>query len=568
MQIDRTPQELLGPGINRAMTEKPESSGLDPSILDSITLGPAGDDDALVNMFNLREAAIASPAMHTGAPSSIMFLAAPPSMKDISFPGLSSSMNARNDVPVVIVHGTMASEKSIQKYKDAVLAEGHPADIFTYLSIKEGEPLEKSGQLISEHVNTIRMSVARRHLEKLAPFKDDLEGLKKALLMRNDLYGSKDEKVDKVAALVPGLIDKLQNVLKGDEKDLTRSFSGKTRELEAGLSTEIRKTGFAGGDKQIAGKVAAEIMDSIAPKAALIGHSMGGFVSYAMALNPKGKGDKNDIFHYDAGNGISTVITLSSPVGKGVKKPLPKGLENMMFDLADKNMLQPMENTPGMQLSELNPFFNMWYSSSKAMMREAYRQSMIIGATMSNPMVYLMKPGVEEISEGSSFIKNYVQDKKIPDGVTIIAASNKEDGISEQDRSQVDESQPNAYNFDAKVTITAEDMKDPMAIRPAMAHIKMAQYPFEHGEEFRQEVLENPKQIPRLLDRSNYDGIRWKCLATLSRDLDSKPDLFESPEFKPALEKIRDVAAESLPFTDSPSFIAKQILLKLNEWKA
>jgi hypothetical protein len=568
MQIDRTPQEAFAAQINRPITDSPDGLGLDPSILDSITLGAAGDDDSLVNMFNLREASISSPSPTIGGPSSITVLTAPPSMKDIHFPSMSSSINARNDVPVVIVHGTMASEKSIQMYKDAALQEGHPADIFTYLSIKEGEPLEKSGQVISEHVNTIRMSVAKRHLDKLVPLKNDPEGLKKALMMRDDLYGGKDGNVDKVAALVPGVIDKLQTIMKGDEEDLVKTFSSRTKDLETTLAADVRKTGFADGDKQIAGKVAAEIMDSISPRAALIGHSMGGFVTYTMALNPKGKGDKNDQFHYDAGNGIATVITLSSPVGKGVKKPLPKGLENMMFDLTDKNMLKPMEDSPGMQLSELNPFFNIWYSSSKAMMREAYRQSMIIGATMTNPMVYMMKPGVEEISEGSSFIKKYVQDKKIPEGVTVIAASNKEDGISEQDRSQVDESQPNAYNFDAKVTITPEDLKDPMAIRPAMAHIKMAQYPFEHGEEFRQEVLENPKQIPRLLDKRNYDGIRWKCLTALSRHLAMDPGFFKGPEMKPVLEKIRDVAAERLPFTDSPSFIAKQILVKLGEWKA
>ncbi|GEM_PF-1793401 len=551
MQIDGSPQNVFGQGMNPPRELKPEGQSLNSEILDSIKLGEAREDNSLINMFKLKDMAPVS----SGGPASTPF-----SILAITFPDLSITQKARHDAPVVIVHGTMSDEKSIQKYMDATLQEGHPTDLFTYLSIKDGQPLEKSGQIISEHVNSIRMSIAKRHLEELAPYRDNLDGLKKKLLMDDRLYDNHDEKVDKVAALVPDILDKLGKILKGDEDKLKGSFSSKTKDLEAELAKDIKKTGFADGNQQIAGKLAAEIMDAIVPKAVLVGHSMGGFVSYAMAINPKEKGQAGDPFKYDAGNGVSTVITLSSPVGKGVRRPLPKGIENYIFDLTDKNMLKPMEDSPGMQLAQMNPFFSIWYNSAKAIARETYRQSMIVGSAMSNPMIYLMKPGVEQISEGSEFIRKYIDHKKIPSGTTVIAVSNKDDGISEQASSKVDESQPNAYNLDADVNITAEDLKDPKALKATRAHLKMAQYPFEHGDEFRHEVLENPDQIPKLLDQSNYDGIRWRCLSVLYEDLAGNPDLFKNPEFKPALDKIKEVAAEKLPFKDSASYVAMQIL--------
>jgi hypothetical protein len=174
-----------------------------------------------------------------------------------------------------------------------------------------------------------------------------------------------------------------------------------------------------------------------------------------------------------------------------------------------------------------------------------------------------MKPGYEQITDGSDFIKKYVNDKKVPDGVTVIAISNRDDGVSEQDRSMVDEKQPNAHNLDAEVTIKPEELKNPKSTLATLAHMKMALYPFEHGEEFRKEVLEDPKHITRILNPANYDGVRWKCLSVLKENLEKDPSLFQKPEFKPVLEKIKSVAAEKLPFADSPSCVAQEILDKL-----
>ncbi len=471
----------------------------------------------------------------------------------------SAGVVARNETPVVIVHGTGFGEESISAYKDAALETGHPAELTTYTTIKEGEPMEQSGQLVSRNINNARMEISRKHLEELSSCKDDPEELKEYFGMSSDFYGRHDERVDRVVSLMPALIDKMEDLLENDKDELLKTFSGRTKEIEKSLAEHVRKAGYS--DKKVAARVAGEIMDVIAPKAVIVGHSMGGFVSYTLALNPKA-GDKSD-FTYDGANGVSTVITLSSPVGKGVNKTLPGGLANYAYTLLEKNVLDPMETFPGMQFSMVNPFFNMWYSYNKELTKEMYKNSALIGSVYMNPIIHLMKPGYEQITEGSDFIKKYVDNKKVPDGVTVIAISNRHDGVSEQDRSMVDEKQPNAHNLDAEITIKPEELKNPKSTVPTLAHMKMALYPFEHGEEFRKEVMEDPKHITRILDPANYDGVRWKCLSVLKEDLEKDPAMFRKAEFKPVLEKIRSVASEEMPFADSPSYIARQILDKL-----
>ena len=198
-------------------------------------------------------------------------------------------------------------------------------------------------------------------------------------------------------------------------------------------------------------------------------------------------------------------------------------------------------------------------------MKEMYKQSSDMSATFTNPIIHAMKPGYKQISEGSDFIKKYLDNKKVPDGTTAIAITNRFDGVSEDYRSRVDESQPNAHNLDAEVKITEEELKKPKSSQATLAHMKMGSYPFEHGDEFRKEVMENPDYIPRLLDPANYDGVRWKTLTVLLQDLSKTPGFLNKPEFAPALEKIKDVAAEKLPFKDSPSFIAQKILERLEK---
>ena len=474
---------------------------------------------------------------------------------------------ARNETPVVIVHGTKVTGETFTNYQEAALAAGHPAELTTYSTITEGEELQKSAELVSKNINNARIEVAAKHLGDLSKIKKGgPDVIKKYFQIESDLYGEQNEGVDNVVSLIPEVINKMESLMKTDRSELEKTFSGRTKEIEKALAGDIEKTGFGSDSKNqkiACEKTAAEIMDTISPKAVLVGHSMGGFVSYTLTVNPKENAGDGNEFTYDGGNGVSTIITLSSPVKSGVSRPLPRGLTNYTYNLIEKNILDPMEAFPGMQFSMINPFFNAWYSYNKELMKEMYGQTTNMSAAMTNPIIYAMEPGVEQISEGSDFIKEYVEGKKVPEGITALAVYNPEDGISEPENSVLDESQPNAHNLEVTVPITAEDLKDPKHTRPTEAHKKMSMYPYEHGEEFKEELLSNPKYITRILEPSNYDGVRWQCMNNLMEMVDKDPALFKNAEFKPVLKKVKDVAAEKLPFADSPSYIAHKLLEKI-----
>lgn len=468
---------------------------------------------------------------------------------------------ARHNTPVVIVHGTLTEESSIKSYKDAATHTGHAANLTTYSTIKEGKEIQESGKILSRNINETRLDVTRRHLKKLDRIKANPEALKK--------YFEIDEKgkgADQVTALLPGVIEGMKSLTEGGDKPLLDTFSTRVRDAEQDLAHKVKESGFGSWEKNpekrdmVCGKVAAEVMDRIAPRAVLVGHSMGGFLSYALAISPKADLQDKSKFTYDAGNGVSTVITLSSPIKSGVAVPLPTGLVNVGYDLAQKHYLDPMEGTPGMQLAMMNPFFSMWYAFNKAATKETYKNMTLATAMMTNPAIYAKNPGYRQISEGSDFMKEHIQGRSVPDGVTLIAVTNKLDGVSEQERSVADESRPNAHNLDADVQITKEDLKDFMETESRAAHKKMSKYPFEHGEEFRKEVLEDPAKIVRVLHPANYDGVRWRCLKVMEENQEADPSLLRRPEYSQVRQTLQEVASEGIPFKDSPSYLAARIL--------
>lgn len=478
----------------------------------------------------------------------------------------SGDVEARNRTPVVIVHGTMADEKSIEKYRGAALETGHPVDLKTYMTIKDGHLLEESGQVLSRQINEDRIQSTGWNLRELKSIKNDPDKLKEYFKLDSNLYGDTDKSADQIFKLIPGVIDEINGIMKLPKSELKESFSTRILDVENSLTDRVSGTSFGSQEvnskkrDEICHKVSREIINSIAPRVILVGHSMGGFLSYTQALNPRQSVDDKDAFRYDGGNGISTVMTLSSPIAKGVANPLPRALYDLSYNLLEKHYLTPLENTPGMQLSMLNPFFAAWYSSSKAMTKQMYRANTEMSAAMMNPMIYAQKPGYKQITEGSGFIRDYVKNRQVPEGVTAIAVSGKDDGVSEQERSRFEGNLPNTHNLDAEANVKPEELTKFISTTPSMAHIKMAVQPKEHWQEFLKENIENPEQIPQLLHRSNDDGFRWNCLQVLLNEVKKDSGFFDKPEFENALNAIRDVADERLPFTDSPSYIAKLIL--------
>lgn len=478
-----------------------------------------------------------------------------------------TTTGARNDTPVVIVHGTLADKESVEELHHYFQGAGHGTDLATYMSIKEGQHLEVSGQSLSQHINEDRLQMLELHLGQLDSIKNDPAALMTRLGMGADLYDKHDASVEKIAGLIPGLIGSLEDLVALGKPELLETFGRRSQKIEQEFAAAVGKTGFASDVRdpklrqELCGKVAAEVMDSLAPKAVMVGHSMGGFVSYAVAMNPKTDMNDKSPFSYDAASGISTVVVLSSPIKSGVNRPLPPALTNRYDDLLQRYFLNAMENTPGMQLAMTNPFFAAWYNASRSASREMSGAMSDMGTAILSPIIYAQKPGVDQISEGSDFIHKYVENKKIPYGMTVVAMTCDQDGVSVADRSTVDDTQPNGQNVKAQITVKPEDMaSDPSRTPSIAAHRMMATHPFKHVEEYRQQIQENPREIPRALDKSNYDGGRWKCLQALLADVKDNPRYFDKPDMRPALASIKQVADEKLPFNDSPSYVARQIL--------
>ena len=484
--------------------------------------------------------------------------------KALEQPG--GNMEARNRTPVVIVHGTMATEKGIENYKKAALDTGHPVDLKTYMTIKDGHLLEESGQILSQQINEDRVQSTGWNLQQLNKIKNHPDKLKEFFKLDSNLYGDADKSTDQIFKLLPGVIDELNGIMKLPESELKETFSTRVLNVENALTDKVSGTSFGSQEvnskkrEEICGKVSREIINSIAPRVILVGHSMGGFLSYTQALNPRQSVEDKDAFRYDGGNGISTIMTLSSPIKTGLRNPLPRALYDLSFDIMERHYLNPFENTAGMQFSMMNPFFAAWYSTSKEMTKQMYREATKASAAMMNPIIYAQKPGYKQITEGSDFVKNYLLNKKVPEGITAIAVTSRDDGVSEQELSRIDDSVPNAHNLDAEANVRPEELTEFIYTEPSMAHIKMAKQPTEHWQEFILESMEDPGKIPQLLHRSNDDGFRWNCLQVILNDVKKDPDFLEKPEFENALNSIRDVAEERLPFTDSPSYVAKQIL--------
>jgi hypothetical protein len=384
--------------------------------------------------------------------------------------------------------------------------------------------------------------------------------------MSPNLHGEPDGTVEKIAALLPGVIDHLDSVLSMKNETLTTSLSTRLKEYEKDLTADIVSTGFAGSargegkQQELAAKCAGEIVESIAPRPFLVGHSMGGFVSYVIGVNPKESLDDKNPCTFDGGNGVSTVMVLSSPIAKGVRKPLPTGLSSMSYDLYERYVLNPLEGTPAMQLALMNPLFAAWNAASKAMTKAASEQMMETSSSFINPYIYLQKPGYEQISEGSQFIKEHIDGKQVPSGTTVVAVTNRLDGVSEADRSGVDEHQSNAHNLHAEIEITDKDLKEPNDTIPRVAHFKMADYPIDHWGQLKKEICQNPVNIPRVLAMNNHDGLRYNTLMVLLGNTVDNRNFLTTPEMKNALQAVRDVAEERQPFKDSPSYIARQIL--------
>lgn len=451
---------------------------------------------------------------------------------------------ARNGRPVVLLHGTLVDKEGIAAYRDFALEHGHPVDHRTYPSITKGERIEKSADLASRNINLARQDIAERNLEKLQGA--DSAALDEFFALDGGLYGRQDKDAKTVRAALPGLLDEVSEALR--QPDLEQTLSGRLKRIENDLEGSLASAGL---NPLKADKTAAELLDSIAPKAIVIGHSAGGYVGYALTVNPEVTPD-SDPFTFDGGNGVGEMLVLSSPVGQGLATPAPPGVLDLGFYNFDKTFIRPFEQLPPASWMLANPIVSANYKALKNLTKQAYHAANWVSIGLLNPAVHQVRPGNKQVEENSEFFNSYLKDKKVPDGVSVIAVTSPLDMLSEEARSKVDDSQSNAHNFSADLKVSQADVERE---RPTWAHIIMTEKPDLFKEQYA-EHLADPAALAKVLDPSNDDGVRHEALRMLQGQVANG-----QTELTAQLRKtLKTVASERAPFKDSPSYLAHQIL--------
>lgn len=476
-------------------------------------------------------------------------------LNNISFTAKNKNASFKN--PYIFVHGTTLSKESIEPCYKAMKKSGFKAYLECYPSITKGEQIEKSGLEVSKTVNNKRIAQTRINLKALNKIKDDPGKLKKFLGIT-----ATGTDINKILDFIPEIIEKLNTII--NEQDLNLCFSTHTKLIEEQLTEKILQTNYANNNTDnkdvICKKIAERIMNVITPKAVLVGHSMGGFVSYAIALNPKENLNDDDPFHYDAGNGIATVITLCSPIKSGVPYPLPPTFSNLTWDLLEEDYFADMDNYVE-KFSD--PITNYWYNLWKGINKSILKSTSDTMAHGMNENIYLTKPGFKQITEGSTFIKKYIENKTVPEGITAISYYSPDDGIAVEECCKLDESKSNNHNISIDIEVSKEELKkakkeDRQMTRSHLAHRLVALSPGKCNKAFEEKLIGEPNWAIALLNNKNSDSIRYKALQFINKQIEKDPKFLNNNQI--LKNKIQEVASERMPFKASPSTLAQNIL--------
>ena len=462
---------------------------------------------------------------------------------------------ARNNRPVVLLHGTLVTKDGIEAYRDFALKSGHPVNHRDYPSITQGEAIEKSTEIASVEVNRSRAEVARHNLARLQGA-DEAE-VHEFFQLDGELYGSQDADLGAVGKAIPGLLAATETLLRQSPREIDSKFSRQIRAIQTQLGESLESAGL-GPEK--AGRVASELVDTIAPKVVLIGHSAGGFVAHTMTVNPETSQGEDD-FSYDGGLGVGELILLSSPIGQGLPSPAPPGVLELPFYNFDSKVLRPLEDLPMVKLARLNPLTDFIYNSNKSILKTASAFSSFVSFGLTSPLVHLARPGYEQVEEGSEFFQKYVKNKEVPEGVTAIAMTSPLDRLSLEERSRLGTGQENTHNLSVDLGLSEEKLKKE---RPTFAHVVMSENPQGFKEQFAHHLRDDSSALLKMLGRKNDESVRHEALRMLRSEMALQPSLLaDKAEIRAALE---EVAGERLPFRDSASYLAYQ-LLKLHESK-
>lgn len=316
--------------------------------------------------------------------------------------------------------------------------------------------------------------------------------------------------------------------LKPDDQRLALLLKDARERLDADLKISIP-------DVQMRQKTVNHVLDRLAPRVTLVGHSLGGFVSSHAILNPD--------------ESVGLTIALGSPVSGTDPVPDSLGWIEKMF------------------LPRL---------------REPLKPHVRGGVGQVFPAVHQMNAGSKSV--------NRLQNADLPFDTTAISVANPNDGLVKPHNAQFNEDKPGYLNIVVKpLKASIETLMEPfqqLALKMAKLNplVKLSQVIMHrtpaweglahhcglvdnHNEYWPQQgdmlnqVLNGPQaheRMRKLLAPQNYEPVRVRLLELIIDDVQAHP--FRAAHYKPLEADLKAVAAEKLPFEQNAARQASQLL--------
>ncbi|MGD9580957.1 MAG: hypothetical protein AB7V50_06265, partial [Vampirovibrionia bacterium] len=488
---------------------------------------------------------------------------------------------------------TLVKEDTLFKMRDLLNPKVHKLDLRYYPEVTDGKPIEDSAMVVSKNVNKVRIDNTKEKLHDIKKIKDNPEELKAHFGINQNLCQDKCD-TEQIVRLLPDVISEVEQITKRGKNDLLNSFSTRVKAVEIKLADQLQQTDLGNWDKAnketICKKAASIIMDGIAPKAVLIGHSLGGLVAHLMAVNPKEVAfdEHNNLidqskYTFDAANGIALFTSLGAPVENGTDLD-SAGMREARYDWCYETILKPIED-PWAKMGLLN--FNLPWLMSREIFKNGclnFSKSVDI-EPLKDPEHLKQKPALVQMLRDSSFLKDHVIGKHAPEGVSSLSYYHPDDKYMEVEFVKLNEAHPNNHNIRVNFEVTNEVVnhyrndlsvskamsyfmqsltgdirmqEEEKMIRSLYAHDVVAFQPQELIKSFKEDIIQNPESAIRMLDLSNSDTLRSQCLDVIYDQVQANPDfLANNPEL---LERVQQVSSEGMPFESSPSYRAGEIL--------
>ena len=457
---------------------------------------------------------------------------------------------------VLTVPGMFGPKASVEELRDYLASAGHNAHATFVPGIGTAQNMRDSTNWLSSKIDNLRTNAAQQNMTDL------MQALK----------GKKPEAQKKIiqkwfqlddSALGKKIVDVAHTMLVGDSRfanELTQlnpnaNFIHKYPKGEASRLSSLLKSAReqlteqlaedfyeAGSDIGVQNdaliKTVNRLLDTIAPRVVLVGHSLGGCIS-AKTLQ-------------DSHDDIGLVISLGSPVNGTEEVPPSLGFMEKPF--------------PGLLKGP--------------------------GTTIIRKTIETLFPAVGQMHKPSKTVAA-LQERAMPFDTTVISVANPEDGLVTPENARYNEDRPNTLNITVSpllaevenligdwqqfilklysklpvVHFTRKLMEKTGSYLGLSHHCGLVQnyenYWPSNGDMMTRvfDGKNAPERLGRLLNGDNNDAVRARVLDLMADRVENDPEAQKTYKaLKPVLQQM---AANPLPFTDSCAVKAQDLLDQL-----